>query len=120
MDIESIRKYCLELTHTQEDLKWGSNLCFTIATKIYCVIDTDALYKVAFKCSEEDYAILIEKDSIIPAPYFAKNKWVSILKSNALTAEEWKSYINKSYELVKAKLSKKVQLQLENFNKSNV
>lgn len=109
MNIESIRKYCLSLPGTVEDIKWGADLCFTIATKMYCVSGMEGGLSVSFKCSDEDYEMLTERDGIIPAPYMARNKWVNISKPSALSQVEWKDYILKSYALIGSKLPKKTQ-----------
>ncbi len=100
------------LPATVEDIKWGADLCFTIAKKMYCVSGMDGSFKVAFKCSDEDFELVLERDGITPAPYFAKNKWVTVNKGGALTKEEWKDYILKSYKLIASKLPKKVQAAL--------
>jgi predicted DNA-binding protein (MmcQ/YjbR family) len=112
MDIELLRKYCLSLPATVEDIKWGADLCFTIATKMYCVTSIEAPFKISFKCSDEDYSTLIEREGIIPAPYLARNKWVCVIKADALLKKEWEDYIYKSYVLVRSKLPKKNQANL--------
>jgi predicted DNA-binding protein (MmcQ/YjbR family) len=113
MDIESIRKYCLSLPGTVEDIKWGADLCFTIATKMYCVSGMEQTLRVSFKCSEEDFNVLLERDGIIPAPYMARNKWVMVEKPSAFTKKEWEDYIYKSYVLIGSKLPRKVQQDLK-------
>ncbi|HEX8334650.1 MAG TPA: MmcQ/YjbR family DNA-binding protein [Segetibacter sp.] len=113
MNIESIRKYCLSLPGTVEDIKWGADLCFTIATKMYCVSGMDGALKVSFKCSDEDFEMLSERDGIIPAPYMARNKWVMVENAGALSKAEWLDYIYKSYVLIGSKLPKKAQQELK-------
>lgn len=113
MNIEWIRKYCLSLPGTVEDIKWGADLCFTIGTKMYCVTGMEGPLKASFKCSEEDYNSLIERDGVIPAPYMAKNKWVMVEKPSALNKSEWEDYISKAYVLIGSKLSKKRQQELK-------
>jgi predicted DNA-binding protein (MmcQ/YjbR family) len=113
MDIEAIRKYCLSLPGTVEDIKWGADLCFTIATKMYCVSGMDGALKVSFKCSDDDFEDLCERDGIIPAPYMARNKWVMVEKTGALSKDEWKDCISKSYVLIGSKLAKKTQQELK-------
>ena len=113
MDIEFIRKYCLSLPGTIEDIKWGADLCFTIAAKMYCVTGMESPHKTSFKCSDEDFHSLIERDGIIPAPYMSRNKWVMIEKPSAFTKQQWQDYILKSYVLIASKLPKKVQQDLK-------
>jgi hypothetical protein len=48
-------------------------------------------------------------EGIIQAPYFARMKWVTVLEESRLSHKEWEQYLRQSYELVKAKLPKKIQ-----------
>jgi predicted DNA-binding protein (MmcQ/YjbR family) len=113
MDIEWIRRYCLALPHTTEDVQWDS-LLFRIARKIYTMVSLEGTGKslVCFKCTPEDYAELIENEGIIPAPYLARNHWVSLTRLDALSRAEIKLKIFRSYELVSSQLPKKTQLSL--------
>lgn len=114
MDIESIRKYCLSLPHATEDIQWGNDLLFRVGRKIFAGVNLDASssYGLAFKCTPEEFAELIERDGIIPAPYTARYHWVSLQRSDALPPAEIKRLIKGSYELVFAKLPSKVKSQL--------
>ena len=112
MNIESLRRLCLSLPRVTEDIKWGSDLCFLIAEKMFCVAGTGADMTASFKCDEEDFNELCERDGIIPAPYMAKNKWVQIQRPSALSKSEWEHYVKKSYGLVASKLPKKTQKEL--------
>jgi predicted DNA-binding protein (MmcQ/YjbR family) len=112
--IDWVREFCLSLPHTTEDIQWENDLLFRIANKIYCVValEPHAANKIAFKCTEEKFAELVEVDGIIPAPYMARNHWVSIVDLNALRQPEIKELIRNSYQLVMAKLPKKTQTAL--------
>ncbi|NEU07827.1 hypothetical protein GZH53_05840 [Flavihumibacter sp. R14] len=112
MDLETIRTLCLKLPHTTEGIKWENDLCFMLATKMYCVTGLNEPFSCSFKCSDEDFGKLIEIPGIIPAPYMARNKWVNIQEPTALSDDEWEYYIENSYRLIKSKLPKKVQQTL--------
>ncbi len=112
MNIEWLRNFCLSLPKATEDVKWGNDLCFLIGGKMFCVTGTGGELTASFKCNEEDFNELCERDGIIPAPYLARNKWVYVQRSSALTKNEWEHYIEKSYKLVAAKLTKKMQKEL--------
>jgi len=112
MDIEWLRKYCLKLPGTKEDIKWGNDLCFSIATKMYCVTGLNPPLSVAFKVSDEDFEELSQTDGFMPAPYMARAKWVLVTKPERLSKKEWETYIRSSYELIKAKLPKKTRENL--------
>lgn len=67
---------------------------------------------VAFKCSPEEFDELIEIPGIIPAPYLARAKWVKLEHPDALPPAELKKRLTRSYELVRAGLTKKAQAEL--------
>ena len=112
MDLETLRTICLQLPHTTEGIKWGNDLCFMLAEKMYCVTGLTEPFSCSFKCSDEDYGLLTELPGIIPAPYMARNKWVNIQDPAALSKQEWEHYIENSYQLIRSKLPKKMQQAL--------
>jgi predicted DNA-binding protein (MmcQ/YjbR family) len=112
MNIEDIQKFCSKLPGVKEDVKWGNDLCFLVGEKMFCVSGMTQPLMISFKCSDEDFQMLCEREGIIPAPYLAKNKWVQVRKASALTKKEWEEYIKKSYRLIAAKLPLKQKKQL--------
>ena len=112
MNIEWLRSFCLSLPGATEDVKWGNDLCFLIGAKMFCVTVTSGETMVSFKCDDQDFNELCERDGIIPAPYLARNKWVQVQRSSALNKKEWEQYIQESYRLVATGLSKKLQKEL--------
>ena len=112
MTTEALQQFCLSLPATSEEVKWEHNLCFMVDKKIFCLTDIVYEFGIAFKCSEEDFAELLERDGIIQAPHMARNKWIKVVRPDALTKDDWKEYIQKSYNLVAAGLSKKRRAEL--------
>jgi len=107
MTIDQLRKFCSTLPHVTEDVKWGNDLCFLIAEKMFCVASLDPREgnRVSFKCTPEDFAEFIERDGIIPAPYMARNMWVQeVALGEALERDEFEALVKTSYDLVVAKL----------------
>ena len=113
MNIEELRDYCLSLPHVTEDIKWGNNLCFLIAEKMWCVTDTDGPFAAGFKVPVEDFDELSTQAHIMPAPYMARNSWVKVNHEDALSRSEWEQLLKQSYDLVVAKLPKKKQAELQ-------
>lgn len=120
MDIEWIREVCLAFPGTTEDVQWGDSLLFRIAGKIYASVNLAAAETagsgkslVTFKCTPEEFAELLEVEAVIPAPYLARNHWVSLTRLDALPRAEIRRRLARSYELVRAKLPKKIQRELE-------
>jgi len=116
VDLETIRRYCKSLPYVEEDVKWGHDLCFMIGRKMFCVVNLEPARGdksvVAIKATPEAFAELVERDGIIPAPYMARNHWVSLERYSALPWRELEERIRDSYDLVKATLPKKLQAAL--------
>jgi predicted DNA-binding protein (MmcQ/YjbR family) len=112
--IDWVRQFCLSLPHTTEDVQWEHDLLFRIAGKIYCVANLEpglGPTKIAFKCTPEIFAELVEVEGVIPAPYMARNPWVAITDMSALRQSEIKEFVRGSYLLVLERLPKKTQAE---------
>ena len=108
MTLDFIRNTCLSFDDVTEDIKWGHDICFSIGGKMFLVTSADANPAGAsFKTGDEDFITLTESNGIIPAPYLARHKWVYVDDIKRLGKKEWKEFITKSYEMVRAKLPKK-------------
>jgi len=107
MNIDIVRTICRAVPGVTEDIKWGSDLVFSVGGKMFTVVNTDRPHTVAFKCTPETFAELIERDGIIPAPYMARAMWVQERSvGDVLDRRELDALIKTSYELVVAKLPK--------------
>ncbi|MCB9045780.1 MAG: MmcQ/YjbR family DNA-binding protein [Chitinophagales bacterium] len=113
MNTEQLREFCLSLKGVEEGIKWEDHLCFTLAEKIFCITGFGDNDGVSFKVSPDDFALLTERERITQARYFAKNQWVSVETRGKLRNHEWKEYLEKSYLLVKSKLTKKLQKEID-------
>lgn len=114
MNIEWIRAHCLSLKGTTETIQWGDDLVFKIGGKMYAIVVLNDKYatKMSFKCSAEEFAELCEVEGCKPAPYLARAHWIALEDRNALPKVEVKKRLTRAYQLVKAKLSKKLQAEL--------
>ncbi len=113
--LDWVREFCLSLPHTTEKVRWEHNLLFCVGEKMYCVANLDPALspsRFAFKCTREKFAELVEVEGIIPAPYMARNHWVSVTDLNCLRQAELKNHIRDSYRLVFDKLPKNTQARL--------
>jgi predicted DNA-binding protein (MmcQ/YjbR family) len=114
MDIEQVHAHCLSFPHVTEVVLWGNDLVFKIGGKMFAVIGLDAAsdHCMSFKCTQEKFAELIERNGIVPAPYVARYHWVALERFNALNEKELKTLLRAAYDLVLAKLPKKLKAQL--------
>ncbi len=94
-----------------EGLKWEDHICFMVAEKVFCM--TGPWGGACLKVTPDEFVVLTERDGITPTPYMARNMWVSIEPYSKLKEREWEQYVRQSYELIRAKLPKKVQRALK-------
>lgn len=107
MTLEGVRRLCLQLPGAKEDVKWGSDLVFSVGKKMFAVVCLDPPHTLAFKCTRDTFAELVERDGIVPAPYLARAMWVQERAvGEVLDSREAEALIRASYELVVATLPK--------------
>lgn len=114
MDIDWLRDLCLSLPHVTEQIQWGDNLVFKVAGKIFAVAPLEpAGLCLSFKCSDEDFAELIERPGIVPAPYLARAHWVALEAAHPLNQAELDGLLRKAHSVVFAKLPKTFRDKLD-------
>jgi predicted DNA-binding protein (MmcQ/YjbR family) len=114
MNIDWVRQYCLSLPHSTEKVQWEDNLVFKVGGKMYAVVALEpGDHWLSFKCTLEEFAELVERPGIVPAPYLARAHWVSLQDPGALAQAEVKRLLREAYELVVAKLPKKTRAALD-------
>jgi predicted DNA-binding protein (MmcQ/YjbR family) len=110
MTLETVRSICRGLPRVTEDIKWAHDLCFCVGGKMFTVVDLEPPHSIAFKCTPESFGELVERAGIVPAPYMARNMWVQEQElGESLEPQELESLIKTSYDLVVAKLPKRLQ-----------
>jgi predicted DNA-binding protein (MmcQ/YjbR family) len=106
--LESVRMICMALPDTTEDIKWGQDLVFSVGSKMFCVVNTEPPHQMSFKTTAEDFAALVERTGLRPAPYLARAMWVQEeALGETLDRREVARLIRQAYELVRAKLPKR-------------
>lgn len=112
MDIDQLRAFCTSLPAVTEDVKWDNDLVFSVGGKMFCVASLEPPFSCSFKVPDEEFEELSSREGFQPAPYMARAKWVLVTSATRLHKAEWEANIRRSYELVKAKLTKKVRTEL--------
>lgn len=113
MDIEIIQNICLGFKGVTQDIKWVNNLCFCVGEKIFCMASLDEVpTRASFKVPAEEFEELTSKEVFIQAPYMARNQWVLVKDITLLSELEWKRFLKKSYDIISAKLPKKVKQEI--------
>lgn len=113
MTLDRVRKLCLAFPAATERIQWDNDLVFKVGGRMFAVAATEPVdHVLSFKCTDEGFSELIEQDAIVPAPYMARAKWVTLQRYDALSDREIKDRIAESYRLVFAKLTKKEQARI--------
>jgi len=108
-DVEWIRRLCLSLPDTTENIQWDEGLCFKVRGKLFTIVDLSQgnLAPVCLKCTLEKFDELLEIEDISQAPYVGRYKWILLANSNVLPSGELEALIRQSYDLVVARAPKK-------------
>jgi predicted DNA-binding protein (MmcQ/YjbR family) len=108
MSLDQVRQFCRSLPEVAEDIKWGNDLVFTIGGRMFCVVCLEPPHQIAFKCTPEAFAELVEQPGLIPAPYLARAMWVQEPELGAaLGKRDREQLIRTAYDIIKAKLPKR-------------
>ena len=105
----AMRAYCNTLPGTEEDVKWGCDLCFCIGKKMYAVMPLEGDESVSLKATPEDFARLIHVDGVEPAPYLARYHWIKVAPLSSLPPDLLQSLLHDAHAMVRAKLPKRVR-----------
>ncbi|WP_028103338.1 MmcQ/YjbR family DNA-binding protein [Pseudoduganella violaceinigra] len=114
MNLNKAKEFCRTLPGTTEDIKWECNLVFSVGEKMFAAMDAnDKAKAISFKVDDDRFLELTDRDGIIPAPYLARARWVRVEDLSKLPDAEAKALLKRSHELVFAKLTKKLQREIE-------
>ena len=108
-----LRQLCLSFPGATEQIQWGADLVFKVGGKMFCVACTEVAPNVmSFKCDDESFAELCEREGVIPAPYLARAKWVALERWDSIGDRALAALVERSYSIVKDKLPRKAQEDL--------
>ena len=113
MNVDQLRELCLSFPGATEQIQWGNDLLFKVGGKMFAVTPLEpAPVYLSLKASPENFAELTERPHIIPAPYLARAQWVALETRDAVPRNELAGLLRESYDLVVAKLPKKIRESL--------
>ena len=114
MRLDRLKTFALAQPRTTVVKQWGG-LVFKVVDKMFfmIILDGEVITGVIFKCTPEEFDELTEIDGIGQAPYCAKRMWVKVGDLAVLPELELNKRIRHSYDLVVAKLPKKMQAGLK-------
>jgi predicted DNA-binding protein (MmcQ/YjbR family) len=118
MNIEQYRNYCLSKKGTTESIpfpKLKNVLVFKVLGKMFTATDISTFESFSIKCVPETIDELRATYSAVQEPaYFSSKHWSNIIMDGSISDKLLYKWIDLSYHLVVANLSKKVQLELKN------
>jgi len=77
---------------------------------MFCGVNLEPPHQTAFKCSPDEFAALVERPGVRPAPYLARAMWVhEEALGESLDRRELERLLRTAYDLVRTKLPKSKQ-----------
>lgn len=116
MNVEALRDYCLSKPGTTESLPFDpETLVLKVGGKMFALISLDAQpVSVNLKCDPERAVQLREEFSAVqPGYHMNKTHWNTVIMNPTLRWSQVQEWIDHSYDLVRASLSKAAQAQLD-------
>ena len=116
MNIELLRDYCLSKKGTTEGLPFDDNvLVFKVMGKMFALTALDNPTFVNLKCDPE-YAVELREEYpgiITPGFHMSKMHWNTVSIVDTLSDQKICDLIDHSYDMVVAKMTKKMKAELE-------
>ncbi|HEY7871847.1 MAG TPA: MmcQ/YjbR family DNA-binding protein [Rudaea sp.] len=111
MNANELQTLCGPWPGVASGIKWEDDLVFTVASKMFAVLclrgpDRDRL---SFKVETQRFLELTDQPGIVPAHYMARAFWITLTEPERFARERVEAFVRRSYELVRANLSKKQQ-----------
>ena len=97
-----------------QDIKWEDDLVFSVAGKmfaVYCMRGPDK-GRLSFKVDSDRFLELTDQPGIVPAHYMARAFWITLVEPERFSRENIEGFMKHSYELVRTKLTKRMQAAL--------
>jgi predicted DNA-binding protein (MmcQ/YjbR family) len=109
MNFAEAETLCRSFPGATEDIKWGADRVFSVGGKMFAVLPAERPASIGFKVEDERFLELTDRPGIVPSPYLARAKWVRVESARALGDAEAAELLRRSYELVFARLTRKLQ-----------
>lgn len=114
MQLSTLQEWVGGWPGVSHEIKWQDDVVFMVAGKMFAVhcFQGKNQGQLSFKVEDERFLDLTDRPHVIPAPYMARAHWISLLPSCEMDSAEKHAMVRKSYELVRAKLTRKLQAEL--------
>ena len=116
MHIESFRNYCIAKPGVTEEFPFNETaLVFKVMGKMFALTALEDPTFVNLKCDPE-YAIELREEYpgiITPGFHMSKTHWNTVSIVDTLSDQQIRDLVDHSYDMVVAKLTKKMKAELE-------
>ena len=116
MDRAAFNAFCAARPQSTHVVQWGNSDVWKVGAKLFAVCGwgDDGRDAFTFKCSDIAFEVLQDMPGIRPAPYLASRglKWLQQFQDGGLSDGELEAHIKASYDMVAAKLTKKLRSEL--------
>ena len=109
MTLEDLRAICDSLPGTEEDVKWGDDLCFCVGKKMYAVTHLESPEITVKLDGPASAAVWTRRDGIALAPYVGRFHWITIQEDAALSPDEFEQLVRESYAMIRKTLPKRIR-----------
>lgn len=117
MNIEEYRQYCLSKRGVTESIpfsKLPDVLAFKVLGKMFTATDMSTFDGFSIKCYPETIEELRSQYHALQEPsYFSKKHWSNVVMDGTIPDKLLYDWLDTSYDLVVANLSKKQQMELK-------
>lgn len=115
MNIESFRSFCLSKKGVTEEFPFGEDtLVYKVMGKMFALTDLESFESINLKCDPETGVQLREQyTSVLPGYHMNKRHWITVLMDGSISDQLIRRWIEDSYHLVVASLSKSQKLGLD-------
>lgn len=113
MNLNKAKQLCRSFPGVTEEIKWDHVLVYCVGGKMFAATDNDEeARRLSLKVEDDAFLALTDRPGFVPAPYLARAKWVMIDDFKAVSDAEAASLLRRAYELIFAKLTKKLQREI--------
>ena len=113
MDFEAAKDVCRTFPGCTEDIKWDHDIVFSVGGKMFAATNASSPAEgFSFKVEDDRFLELTDRPGIIPAPYLARARWIHVSGEASMDDGEMAALLRRSYELVFAKMTRKLQSEI--------
>lgn len=115
MTRDEFNAFCKSLPATTHVVQWGNSDVWKVGGKLFAVCGwAEDAPAFTFKVTELGFEVLGDMPGLRPAPYLASRgmKWIQHYAEPGLSDPELESHIRASYDMIAAKLTKKIKAEL--------